>query len=185
MLQYTYLSNGDTQITCGTSDELLKELASQFSNEMTYVPYTFVSRSMTNHTTRLNVHHKSSNVQMLNPACDVFEVSPITRKLISRDAESFFACLTKQFEEGFEYSEGSANLTYGSYSSVVTKCTAQVSLNTPVPPVPLFDLSVALCLQSKDELVAYCEQFGVKIDARKSLPKIRNWLQAQSNLQGN
>lgn len=182
MLQYTYLSNGDTQVTCGTSDELLKELVNQFSNDMTYVPYSFVSRSVYNPTTRLNVRHKSSNVVKVNSACDIFEISPITRKIIARDAESFFACLTQQFEEGFYYSSGSANLAYGSYSAVVTSSADDFEVSPEMldAEVETFDLDTAMAIQTKDELVQYCERFGIKVDARKSLTKIQNWLQAQA-----
>lgn len=182
MLQYTYLPNGDTQVTCGTSDELLKELTNQFSNEMTYVPYSFVSRSVMNPTTRLSVRHVSSNPTKVNPACDVFEISPITRKIIARDSESFFACLTQQFEQGFRYSAGSANLTYGSYSAVVTNAAegSEEPVEVVDEAIETFDLDTALSIQTKEELVEYCERFGIKVDARKSLTKIYNWLQAQS-----
>lgn len=183
MLQFSYLPNGDLQITTDTADGLLNELFNQYSQKMVYSPRSYVARNIYSNCFRIAVAHAATTPKKLNTNCDIYEISPLRRKIISRDAESFFAVLSQACDEGFSYSAGSANLNFGSYSAVIEKIQA-VPVNDPAPvtdPIPEFDLSVALALQTKEEVIAYCEKFGIKVDARKTLPKIQNWLQAQSS----
>lgn len=181
MLQFSHLQNGDLQITCGTADHLLNELMKQLAQGMLYVPRSFVPRNVYTPSCRLAVGHHTSVAKVINPSCDTYEISPISRKIIARNAEDFFGGVQASFADGFTYSPGSANLTFGSYSAVMTKADVAEAQETPVTQdVPTFDLSVAIALQSKEEIISYCEQFGIKVDARKTLPKIINWLKGQT-----
>lgn len=188
MLQFSQLGNGDLIITSDTTDGLLKELFVQLPQGMMYVPRSYVPRSVYSYTCRITMTANGNAAKLVNPNCDVYEISPISRKLIARDVESFFAALQKQFEEGYAYSEGSAAMGFGSNSAVLQKIN---SVSTPateadesnLEQISEFDLNTALAMGSKEDLVVYCDKYGIKVDARKSLPSLKNWLKGQ-NLAG-
>lgn len=186
MLQFSYLNNGDIQLSCDTSDNLVAELFNQFAQGLVCVPHTFVGRSVYTNVCRVALTRAENSPKLVNPSYDVYEISPITRKLISRNVEHFFAGLVTQSQEGYGYVTGSATMSFGAYSVVLTKVESKTqSEPTPVmESIEAFDISVALTLQSKEEVIAYCEQFGIAVDKRMSLPKLQNWLQAKS-LEGN
>lgn len=186
MLQFTNLPNGDMQITADSSDALLFEVMKQFGQGMVVVPRSYVPRAAFTNRQRLVVTSKENAAKLVNAAYQVYEISPITIKVIARDADSFFVAMQEVHEKGYVFQTGSATLTFGSYSAVSRLQDAVPSADeTPVSDtVPNFDMSVAMSFNSKEELIAYCEQFGIEVDKRKTLTTIQNWLQAKS-LEGN
>lgn len=189
MLQFSHLSNGDLVVTSDTTDTLVKELFVQLPQGMMYVPRSYVPRSVYSYTCRMTLTAKGNAATLANPNCDVYDISPISRKLIARDVESFFAELQKQYDDGYTYSEGSASMGYGSNSAVLQKIESlsqqpPVDVSPQVERIDQFDLDTALAMENKQDLLVYCDRYGIKVDARKSLGSIKNWLKAQ-NLAGN
>lgn len=185
MLQFSHLPNGDLVVTSDTTDTLLKELFVQLPQGMMYVPRSYVPKSVYSYSCRMTLTGSGNAPTLVNPNCDIYEISPISRKLIARDVESFFAALQKQFKEGYTYSEGSATMGFGSNSAVLQSIS---SLGTSTPAeaqtsdfedINQFDLNTALTIQDKDTLMVYLDKYGIKADARKSLASLQNWLKAQ------
>lgn len=181
MLQFTYLPNGNLQITTDTADVLLQELMNQFSQGMSVVPRSLVPRNAYTPTMKLVVTATANVPKLLNPSYQSYEISPITVKVIARDADSFFVGMQDMYNLGYNYSAGSAVMAFGSYSAVSSQDVAGEQPDpTPVSDdVPTFNLDVALSYNSKEEVIAYCEQYGIEVDKRKTLAKIQNWLQSQ------
>lgn len=184
MLQFSLLSNGDLIVTTDTTDALLKELFVQIGQGMMYVPRSYVPRSVYSYTCRITMTAKGNAATLVNPNCDVYEISPISRKLIARDTESFFAALQIQFDEGYVYSPGSASMAYGGNSAVLQKVNTVATPATDttahtLEQIDQFDLDTALAMTSKEDLVVYCDKYGIKVDSRKSLASLQNWLKGQ------
>ncbi|AZV02106.1 hypothetical protein Arno162_66 [Pectobacterium phage Arno162] len=182
MVSFSYLPNGNIRFSTNTSDELLTELFKQFGQDMVFVPRSFVMKTVNNYQTSLTVTHVGNAPTLLNPSYEMYEISPLTRKLVSRDSEGFFAALLLQYREGYIYKPSTASLSFGSYVAFLSKIEG---MDEPPPPpvindVESFNLDVALSFQTKEELVAYCESYGIEIDKRKTLPKLQNWLKAKS-----
>ncbi len=190
MAQFSYMPNGDLVISAETTDELLKQMFLQLPQGLTYVPRSFVPKSVYNYYSRLVMTANQNTPTLVNPNGDVYEISPITHKIIARNTESFFAMLVEQFKQGYTYSEGSGNMRYGSNSAVLQKiestgdeavADADLQQNEQIQE---FNLDVALAIQEKDSLLVYLDKYGIKADARKSLASLQNWLKAQQ-LAGN
>lgn len=189
MLQFSQLGNGDLIVTADTPDTLLKELFVQLPQGMMYVPRSYVPRSVYSFTCRMTLTATGNAAKLVNPNGDTYEISPISRKIISRDTESFFAMLQIQFEQGYAYSEGSAAMGFGSNSAVLQKVNtvATPATNTTessLEQIDQFDLDTALAMSSKEDLVVYCDKYGIKVDSRKTLASLQNWLKGQK-LAGN
>lgn len=180
MVQFTHLPNGNLQFTSRLGDEILRELCRQCKQGMVYAPQSFTPRNIYNENMKIQVISASSAPTLVNPNVDIYEVSPIKRKIIARSAESFFAAFQQQVAGGYEYVEGTAQLVFGAYSAVMQVASTSTQEVHVDSDVPTFQVDVALTLPTKEALIEYCERFGIKIDARKSLPKIQNWLKAQS-----
>lgn len=184
MLQYTYLPNGDLRITTDTSDGLVREMVNQSKQDMVYIPNTFIPYNINNPICRANVRNRAQVPTLVNPSYQVYDISPVRRRLVTRDPESFFTMLYKQLDDGYDFEDGTAKMTFGSYSAYFNKVETPVNVE-PVQEefVQTFDIDTALAIDDKDELVSYAQKFGIELDKRKTLPKLKNWLKAKS-LQG-
>lgn len=182
MLQFTNLPNGDIQIMTDTADNLVRELFVQFNQQMAVVPNTYIPRNLYTPYMRITISNENNVPKLLNPATELFEISPLTVKLVSRNTSSFFYTLKDMAKQGYTYRDGSANLPLNSYSVMLNKPGAadvtpveQLAVNTD----DSFQLDIALAKETKEELIAYCEKFGISVDGRKTMAKIKNWLKTQ------
>lgn len=189
MLQFSHLTNGDLVVTSDTTDVLINELFVQLPQGMVYVPRSYVPKSPYNYTCRMTLTGTGRVPPLATINVDVYEISPISRKVIARDVESFFASLQNQYKDGFTYSAGSVNMGYGSNSAVVQKIetvgtvTPEAAQVSEYEEINEFSLETALSIENKDNLLVYLDKYGIKADARKSLASLQNWLKAQ-NLTG-
>lgn len=189
MLQFSYLPNGDLVITCDTTDGLIKEFFVQLPQGMMYVPRSYVPKSTYNYTCRIVMTAAGNAPTLSEPNADIYDISPITRKLIARNTESFFAALQDQYSKGYTYSEGSAKMGLGSNSAVLQKIDASAQAvaeaeKADTENLDSFSLDTALAMSSKKDIVLYTEKYGIKVDSTKTLASIKNWLKAQQ-LTGN
>lgn len=189
MLQFSYLPNGDLVVMCDTTDGLIKEFFVQLPQGMMYVPHSYVPKSTYNYTCRLTMTAVGNAPTLSEPNGDIYDISPITRKIIARSTEAFFAILYDQYGKGYTYSEGSAKMGLATNTAVLQKMTAtSKELSEVKDDVNVtsesFDLDTALSLSTKKDLVSYCEKFGLAVDTTKTLASIKNWLKAQK-LSGN
>lgn len=189
MLQFSYLPNGDLVVTCDTTDGLIKEFFVQLPQGMMYVPRSYVPKSTYNYTCRMTLTSVGNAPVLAEPNVDIYDVSPVTRKLIARNTESFFAALQDQYSKGYTYSEGSAKMGVASNSAVLQKIDASSQAvaeakEADTEKLDTFNLDTALALSTKKDLVTYCEKYGLTVDSSKTTASIKNWLKAQK-LAGN
>lgn len=182
MLQYTNLPNGDIQIMTDTADNLVRELFVQFNQHMAVVPNTYIPRNMYTPYMRITISNENNVPGMINPATELFDISPVAVKLVSRNTSSFFFTLKEMAKQGYTYRDESAKLPLNSYSVILNK--PGIAETTPVEQLmsndeDSFQLDIALAKETKEELLAYCEKFGVSVDGRKTMAKIKNWLKTQ------
>lgn len=189
MLQFSYLPNGDLVVMCDTTDGLIKEFFVQLNQGLMYVPHSYVPKSTYNYTCRLTLTAIGNAPTLAEPNGDIYDISPITRKIIARSTEAFFAILQDQSTKGYTYSDGSAKMGLATNTAVLQKVNATARELSEVKEDDTvnsesFDLDTALSLSTKKDLVSYCEKFGLTVDTTKSVASIKNWLKAQK-LAGN
>ncbi|XAO54204.1 hypothetical protein [Yersinia phage vB_YenM_P778] len=183
MLNYTHFDNGDMTIRTDSAETLLTELEKQTNQGYTYIPDTVTMKSTYSNFLRIKIKVVTETESLNSYHADFVEFDDGTAKMIARDTTSFFKLFESKIKAGYTFVYGTAFLTSGAYScqfKAVAQRTSPLPDDEPVQePVAEFNLAHALALAEKNDLLEYCDKYGISLDKRKSLDKMKNELQTK------
>lgn len=202
MVTFTYTNDGIV-IRATSAQEIVSEFLKQVDNGKMFVKesyrFTIYNRQHSITVKPLNL----SDLTDVSMYCEVHDIGENTVKLLSRDSTSFFYSIHESVKKGDTVLPMTAYLSTGNYSVHIkradvtlpyvdpfeTPTLSDAPVSEPVieeeipqeetseePTPEHFDMSIAESIQDKDELFDYCMKFGIKLDKRKSLEKMKNSL---------
>lgn len=180
MAQFTLYDDGSIAVKAYTTDELVIEFEKLvksgkfFKNDTVTLPTIYSNFS--------RVHLDVSPANFVTTS-DFVEYDS-KAKLITRDSNSFFKELEKRIHAGYTYVTGTVVMAQGAYSCELNTVAKPVhqsyeQFEEAIPAVEEFCLEKALNLDDKMGLVDYCAKYGIELDKRQSISKMKNVLRTK------
>lgn len=180
MAEITNYDNGDSGIRSTMSDDLVTSFANAVKSGFSYIPDTYTAKSQFSLWFRIRV---TKDPAPINPNSIHHEFAEYNQgaRMFATDVTSFFKGLEQRIKAGYDYVAGTAKLAPGCYCcDLVTEAKPITPVEPdPVPEFETFSLDVALTIEDKGSLLAYCERFGIQLDKRGNVEKLKNQLKVK------
>nr|DAN14593.1 MAG TPA: hypothetical protein [Caudoviricetes sp.] len=196
-VMYNYNGDGSIAVSTLYSDDLLKELVTQCSRGMFYVPMSFKSKSFSSNFFRVTVARDAESYVNSSGVYNLVALGDGVYKLVCHDAETFFAVFSDQIsKDAYEYVEHTASFYPANYtcnlkakipssseSSDEISFESSPALDTSGDDVDEavegFNMEYALGLSDKAKFIEYTNKYGFNFDKEVNLKKLKNILRTK------
>lgn len=195
-VMYNYNGDGSISVSTLYSDDLLKELVTQCSRGMYYMPMSFRNKSFSSNFFRVTVARDAESYVSSSGVYNLVALGDGIYKLVCHDAETFFAVFSDQIsKDAYEYVEYSASFYPANYTCNLkakipssSDSSDEISFeSSPLPESPdngdeavdSFNMEYALGLSDKAKFIEYTDKYGFNFDKEVNLKKLKNILRTK------